>query len=226
MKNENDVLKSKRAELVISLILIILLLIFILSSTFARYRSTKELNLTSDVARWNIKLNGHEISDTSVDFSTLITPVFPGSEHTAPNIIAPKAEGYFDIVLDYSEVDVAFTYNFAFNSTDSLVKDLLVYKYDIYDCDITDPVNSTQTPASSTTIPTADLSTTGTVTGEIPYDATATNKIKSVRLYVKWVDDGPAIMNNIDDTNTTIITDTTATHASNSLKVTAQFIQS
>ena len=226
MKSENEVLKSKRAEIVISILLTILLLIFILSSTFARYRSTKELELTSNVARWNIKLNGHSISEAGVNFSSLITPVFPGNTHVAPNVIAPTAIGYFDIVVDYSEVDVSFTYNFSFDSTESLVTDLVVYKYDIYDYDMTDTTNAAQTPTSSTTIPDADLSKTGTVTGNILYDANATNKLKTIRLYVKWIDDNIATMNNAADTNTTVVQDTTQTHASNSLKVTAQFIQS
>ena len=226
MKNENEVLKSKKIEIVISVILTVVLLIFILSSTYARYRSTKELQLTADVARWNIKLNGQKILDDSVDFSTIITPVFPGNEHIAPNVIAPTVEGYFDIVVDYEEVDVAFTYNFSFDSDESLVKDLVVFKYNVYDCDITDTANSSAIPTSSTTIANADLSTTATVTGSIPYDASATNKLKSIRIYVKWIDNLIATMNNAEDTNTTIITDTTKTHASNALKVTAQFVQS
>lgn len=226
MKNENEVLKSKKIEIVISVILTVVLLIFILSSTYARYRSTKELQLTADVARWNIKLNGQKILDDSVDFSTIITPVFPGNQHIAPNVIAPTVEGYFDIVVDYEEVDVAFTYNFSFDSDESLVKDLVVFKYNVYDCDITDTANSSAIPTSSTTIANADLSTTATVTGSIPYDASATNKLKSIRIYVKWIDNLIATMNNAEDTNTTIITDTTKTHASNALKVTAQFVQS
>ena len=226
MKNENEVLKSKKIEIVISVILTVVLLIFILSSTYARYRSTKELQLTADVARWNIKLNGQKILDDSVDFSTIITPVFPGNEHIAPNVIAPTVEGYFDIVVDYEEVDVAFTYNFSFDSDESLVKDLVVFKYNVYDCDITDTANSSAIPTSSTTIANADLSTTATVTGSIPYDASATNKLKSIRIYVKWIDNLIATMNNAEDTNTTIITDTTKTHATNALKVTAQFVQS
>ena len=52
-----------------------------------------------------------------------------------------------------------------------------------------------------------------------------TNKIKSIRLYVKWVDDGIATMDNAADTNSTKITDTSHTHAENSLKVTASFVQ-
>ena len=90
----------------------------------------------------------------------------------------------------------------------------------------TDTTNAAQTPTSSTTIPDANLSKTGTVTGNILYDANATNKLKTIRLYVKWIDDNIATMNNAADTNTTVVQDTTQTHASNSLKVTAQFIQS
>lgn len=228
MKNDNEVLKSKKLELLISILLIILLLIFILSSTFARYRSTKELDLTSDIARWNIKLNGNSISDTSVDFSEIITPVFPGNSHIAANVIAPTAEGYFDVVVDYSEVDVSFTYNFTVDSSESAVTDLVVFKYDIFDCDITDTTNSSATPTSTTTIPNADLSNSATITGNITYNAStpAADKLTSIRLYVKWIDDTIATMNNIEDTNTTIVTDTTKTHASNALHVTAQFIQS
>lgn len=225
--NNNEALKSKNLEIVVSIGLTIVLLIFILSSTYARYRSTKEIELSTDVARWNIKLNGNSISDTAVDFSSLITPVFPGNSHIAPNVIAPTVEGYFDVVIDYSEVDVSFTYSFEINSTQSLVTDLVVFKYDVFDVDITDTANSSATPTSTTTIADSDLSNSATVTGSIPYSASATNKTKSIRVYVKWLDNLIATMNNAADTNTTITNETTAgAHAINTLKVTASFVQS
>ena len=151
MKKDN-ILKSKYLEFVVSTILIILLLIFILSSTYARYRSTKEFELNSNVARWNIKLNGTDLSDTTADFSTIVTPVFPGSTNIAANVIAPKAEGYFDLVIDYSEVDVSFTYTFDIDSTNSKVVDLIVYKYEVYGCDITDPANSNVSPGATVNV--------------------------------------------------------------------------
>ena len=226
MKKDN-ILKSKYLEIVVSTILIILLLIFILSSTYARYRSTKEFELNSSVARWNIKLNGNSLSDTAADFSTIVTPVFPGNTNIAANVIAPKAEGYFDLVIDYSEVDVSFTYTFEIDSTDSKVVDLMVYKYDIYNCDITDTTNSGATPASTTTVASADLSKTYSITNNITYNSTAPAESKklSIRAYVKWIDDGVATMDNAADTNSTKITDTSLTHAENSLKVTASFVQ-
>lgn len=225
--NKNNVLKSKSLEIFVSIMLTIVLLIFILSSTYARYRSTKELELTSDVARWNIKLNGESITDTSVDFSSIITPVFPGNSHVAPNVIAPTVEGYFDVVIDYSEVDVSFTYSFLINSSESLVTDLVVFKYDVFDCDITDTANAGATASSTTTIADSDLSNSATVTGNIPYSASATDKTKSIRVYVKWIDNLIATMNNAADTNATITNETTAgAHATNSLAITASFVQS
>lgn len=226
MKKEN-ILKSKYLEFVVSTILIILLLIFILSSTYARYRSTKEFELNSSVARWNIKLNGTNLSDTAADFSTIVTPVFPGNTNIAANVIAPKAEGYFDLVIDYSEVDVSFTYTFEIDSTDSKVVDLVVYKYNIYNCDVTDTANASATPASTTTVASADLSKTYSITNDITYDENlpAESKKMTIRAYVKWVDDGIATMDNAADTNSTKITDTSHTHAENSLKVTASFVQ-
>lgn len=226
MKKDN-ILKSKYLEFVVSTILIILLLIFILSSTYARYRSTKEFELNSNVARWNIKLNGNSLSDTAADFSTIVTPVFPGNTNIAANVIAPKAEGYFDLVIDYSEVDVSFTYSFNINSTESKVVDLMVYKYELYGCDITDPANSTVGPGTTVNVNANSLSKTFSISNNITYNEAipAEARKKSIRVYVKWIDDGVATMDNAADTNSTKITDTSLTHAENSLKVTASFVQ-
>ena len=71
------------------------------------------------------------------------------------------------------------------------------------------------------------MSKTYSITNNITYNSTAPAESKklSIRAYVKWIDDGIATMDNAADTNSTKITDTSLTHAENSLKVTASFVQ-
>ena len=52
------------------------------------------------IAKWNILVNNLSIK-TNTDISNSIVPVFTGNEHIAKDIIAPTAEGYFDINFDF-----------------------------------------------------------------------------------------------------------------------------
>lgn len=102
-------MKNKKRLLL--LIIFILLCLFVLSivQIYAKYISSATGNSTMKVARWDIKVNNLSIKD-STNISNLIVPVFPGNPNISQGIIAPTAEGYFDLNLDFSNADVSFKY--------------------------------------------------------------------------------------------------------------------
>ena len=75
------------------------LCIITLQDTYAKY--TSAVNETTDIsiARWRILVNNYDIRSSS-STNNLITPVFAGNANIASGVIAPTAQGYFDVVVD------------------------------------------------------------------------------------------------------------------------------
>ena len=177
-------MKTYKKFLLLIILILILIFVFFLIQIFAKYLTSASGDTAMTVARWNILVNDISIKNNS-DLSNTLTPVFPGNENIASNIIAPTAEGYFDLNFDFSAADVSFDYEITTTvDENSSVKDLVTTGYSIDDGDkiIFDEVNL---PIKNTIL----LS-----------DNTKTQK---VRVYVKWIDDSSATMNNVEDTTAT-----------------------
>lgn len=178
-------IKNYKNYIIIILILIIITISGILYYTYAKYITSISSDTEISVARWNITVNNENIT-TGSNFSNIITPVFPGNNNIAPDVIAPTAEGYFDIVLDVSDTDVSLRYTITTSANeDSAVSDLIISGYSINNGERQDPIG------------------TFVIEDTIPYDSQ--NKQQTIRIFLKWNDDANngAIMNNDDDTNAT-----------------------
>lgn len=170
---------NKKFILLLAFILLCIT-IFLVAQTYAKYLSSAKGQTTVNIARWNIKVNDLSITENT-DISGTITPVFPGNENIASDIIAPTAEGYFDLVFDFDDVDVSFNYTIESTVDDSSpVKDFVIVGYSID--------NGMR----------VDLTDTNIISEDILLDSNVTTR--NIRIYVKWIDDGNATMNNQDDT--------------------------
>jgi len=108
-------------------------------------------------------------------------------------VIAPTAEGYFDLVINFAQVDVSFDYEIliAVNDTnpESVVLDLVATKYTIN--------------GGSDIL----FGSEQKITGHISYEEDIfekTNPQITIRVHVVWDDSSTASMNNAADTLTTI----------------------
>lgn len=174
---------SKKIILLISCMSLIVSIIFI-SQIYAKYLTTVNGDAKISIAKWNIIINNQSIKNND-DISSVISPVFSGTDDIAPNIIAPSAEGYFDLNFDFSQVDVSFKYNISISpNKNSAVTDLIATGYSIDDGQIQNFSNSSQT-----------------ISDQIQYS----NNINSrtVRVFIKWDDSENATMTNADQTLTT-----------------------
>ena len=177
-------MKSYKKCILLIILIFILILIFFLIQIFAKYLTSASGDTAMNVARWNILVNDISIK-SNTDISNTLAPVFPGNEHIASNIIAPTAEGYFDLNFDFSDADVSFEYEILTTVDENrVVKDLVTTGYSIDDGEkITfEQVNS---PIKDTIL---------------LADTVETQKI---RVYVKWNDDETATMDNVADTMAT-----------------------
>lgn len=105
--------------------------IFFIVQTYAKYISGTSGTASIGIAKWNIIVNNLSIKENA-DISETIIPIFPGNSHIAENVIAPTAEGYFDIEFDFTNVDVSFVYKITISvNAHSVVEDLVATGYSI-----------------------------------------------------------------------------------------------
>ena len=158
--------------------------ICLVNETYAKYISSATSTSQSSIARWRILVNNDDIT-VGATSTSLITPVFPGSDNISSGVLAPNAEGYFDLVLDATNVDVSFRYTITVEPNEnSPVTELVATKYAING---SQPVNFAE----------GENTLEGTVA------LNAENKVVNIRVYIKW-DDSLNLMTNAQDTNTTV----------------------
>lgn len=178
-------MKNHKKFLLLLIGFCICFLLFFIVQIYAKYLSSAEGSTSLTIANWNIKVNDLSIK-TNTDISNSIVPVFPGSEHIASNIIAPTAEGYFDLNLDFTDADVSFEYEITTTPDEnSSVKDLVTTGYSIDDGEKITFENYNE-----------PITEIVELTDEV--------RTKKVRVYIMWNDsEDSQTMTNDDDTLST-----------------------
>lgn len=171
--------KSRRALIFVAL-LSLLYCVTLVQDTYAKYISGASGTGNLTIARWNVLINDVDIVNNS-NFSNVITPTFENNTNIRDGVIAPTAQGTFDVVLDVNQTDVSLTYSITVEEDNTnTVRDLKILSYTID--------NTTYTYTSSG------------ITGNILY--TDVDRVKRISFIVSWVDDAAqgAVMNNANDT--------------------------
>lgn len=170
-------MKNNKKFLLLLIGILISLLLFSIAQVYAKYLTSASGKTEIAIARWNISVNNKSIKNNS-DISTAIEPIFTGNAHIAPNIIAPTAEGYFDLVFDFSDVDVSFKYDINVSSDEtSSVTDLVTTGYCIADG------NEAIDDNSKISFDTFNETITDTVLLTDSLDK------RTIRIYILWNDD-------------------------------------
>ena len=203
-----EVFKDYRTYIILFLLVVAGVFIFLFYNTYAKYISSIDSDATADVASWKIYVNNNDVTSGN-SFSNIITPTFEGTSNIASGVIAPTAEGYFDIEIDASDTDVSLKYTITTSpNQDSVVSDIIISGYSIDNGprqSITSGVTSGTSMTSEVTSPTSSTSTNDNfkVEGNILYNSQ--DKDVSIRVYIKWNDDENlgASMTNSQDTAAT-----------------------
>ena len=165
-------------------ILCLLLCIFLIQDTYAKYITTTNESANMTIARWRILVNNKDIRENSTTMAT-ITPVFEGNDNISSGIIAPTSEGYFDLIIDATESDVSFKYKIEISSSSSSpVKDLVATKYKIDDNEEVTLTKDNQVIENTV----------------LHKDNT---KPINIRVYIIWDDSENSTMDNYEDTEAT-----------------------
>ena len=178
-------MKNRKKFLLFTIGICICFLLFYMIQIYAKYLSTASGNTKLTIANWNIIVNNLSIKNNT-DISNSIVPVFPGTDHIASNIIAPTAEGYFDLNFDFSNTDVSFEYTIEIlPDKNSSVQDLVTTGYSINDGEKIVFENYNQT-----------ISEIIELSNNI--------KTRKIRVYIMWDDnENSQTMTNEDDTIST-----------------------
>ncbi len=177
-------MENKRKLFLLLALLCLFTCLYFVRTSYAKYLTTASGELEARIARWNIKVNNTTVRNNDV-LTNGITPTFIHSDHIADNVIAPTSQGYFDLTIDATDVDVSFTYTIAINqrAAYSLLTDFVVTGY------------STDGGTTITTLSTPTLSA--------DVLKTDTTRVKSLRIYVQWREGTGETMDNAADTAVT-----------------------
>ncbi len=174
---------NKRYIMLILTLVSLFITMCMVNETYAKYLTSATSTTSTSIARWRILVNNDDITLGSTS-SNLITPVFPGSSNIQAGVLAPNAEGYFVLVLDYTNVDVSFNYTITVApNANSPVNELVATSYVID--------NGTE----------VDFNGPAIITGTAYLNDVV--KTKNITVYVKW-DDSLDLMDNGEDTDTTV----------------------
>lgn len=160
-------------------------LVSMVQDTYSKYNTAAQGDASLSIARWQISINNQDIIDNSY-ITNAITPSTISSDHVKKGVFAPQSVGYFDLVLDYSNVDTSFEYTIVTSIPESSgVTDLIVTGYSIDGGTIV-PVSGGLTNITNTIL------------------LSEVERTKTIRIYITWEDSLTETMDNEADTDATI----------------------
>lgn len=107
--------KTMKKSLLFMFFLMLFFTLYQIVDTYALFESNKNYEVTKDIAKWIIKVNGNDVTKTD---SFVVEQInYDDSEYVIKGKIAPSLKGYFDIVIDAKEAEVSSLYNIVFDFT-------------------------------------------------------------------------------------------------------------
>ena len=174
-----ECLKTTKFKLLLAMISL-LVLTNTIQESYAKYISSASASSNFTIAQWTFKVNDQDVLNNS-DFSSTIVPVIDANNNIKEGYIAPTSTGYFDVVVDYSEVGVSFNEVVSVSyAQDSAVSDLVLTGY-------------TLNGGSLVEIESGDEI-------ELSHDLGSATTQDSFRFYVQWIDGTDETMDNDADT--------------------------
>ena len=181
---------GKRFRILI-LIISLSLSLSLMSNTYSRYVASTTGDLEVVFAKWQILVNETDITNNNSSQISLI-PIIEENENIKSNTIAPSSKGYFDIIIDPSNVDVSFNYNITLDYENEDLPDLVITKYAILDNSYSEGDQIEK------------ISLTGnSIEGTLNYDNSIDNfefEPFTIRVYFEWYEGENENMNDSADT--------------------------
>jgi len=124
---------NKKIKLII-FILILVLLVVILRSTFSKYANEATAVINEEVGKWVIKLNDTDITTETASTDFNMDKVYwdwDSFPHVKYPNVAPGMKGYFDLVIDPTDTDVSMKYTVEIDDSNVSIPDVNIKITDI-----------------------------------------------------------------------------------------------
>lgn len=158
-----------------------------MSNTYSRYVADTTGDIKIGFAKWQIVVNENDISNNTVS-AISITPTMDSNDNIDANTIAPSSSGYFDIVIDPTNVDVSFNYSISIDLLNENMPDLIISEYAFLSKNYNEGDDITRIPLENSTI---------TDTFDMGVDL---NEPFTIRVFFKWFEGNNETMNDEADT--------------------------
>lgn len=106
---------KNRKLLIILTIILMFVTVYVIKDTYALFESNKIVNTNTNIAKWNVMINGKNINNEQSFIIDSINILEKGNVKNGK--MAPGAEGYFDIVIEPNDTDTSIIYNVTFDFT-------------------------------------------------------------------------------------------------------------
>ena len=132
--------KTKLRVIQILCIVSLLITVFSIQSTYAKYFEKVDTTYATTIKKWVINVNTKNLHEETT-LSNVMVPKFfynpnMNMNGNLNNILVPGREGYFEFEIDYTDVDLAFKFEFDIEQlNDTELTDFEVYGYSIIDPD-------------------------------------------------------------------------------------------
>ena len=128
--------KTKLRVIQILCIVSLIITVFSIQRTYAKYFEKVDTTYATKIKRWVIKIKEKDIHNEE-ELNSVMTPQLFYNPHISNNILVPGREGYFEFLIDYENVDVPFRFQFDIKQLNTnALEDFEVYGYAIIDTDM------------------------------------------------------------------------------------------
>ena len=201
--------KTKLRVIQILCIVSLLITVFSMQRTYAKYYEKLDTQYVTNIKRWAIKVTNTYIHKGTT-LSQLMQPTFIANEHmNSNNTLVPGRLGYFEFDIDFTEVDVPFRYEFDIEQlnkhivTDEVTgetteEDYHLTDFQIYCYSIVDGANEYTTNLSEPN-KLSEITQYINPNDEDDYNSNDEKKRK-IRVHFRWYDGADNTMDNAADT--------------------------
>ncbi|MGM9877197.1 MAG: hypothetical protein ACI33S_00975 [Bacilli bacterium] len=165
--------------------------ISLISNTYSRYIVDAASNLEMQFSKWQILINENDITDNNSS-EIVLAPVLEENENIKANTFAPTSKGYFDILVDPTNVELSFDYTITLELLNQDMPDLLISNYSLIDSSYNE--NDTLT---------LNNIENNQIKGTLIYDNQEENysfEPFTIRIYFEWYEGENELMDDISDT--------------------------
>ena len=180
-------MKEKNKIRIIEILCVISLIITIFSiqRTYARYFEQVDTTYNTNIKRWLVKVNDKIVHEAET-LNEIMEPIIVENENVNPDILVPGQTGYFEMLIDYTEVDVAFEYEFSMEQlNETPLEDFEIYGYEVIDGE--DHTITETSEIKGIIDPTTEVNSAG-------------EKKREIRVLFRWNDGEGSVMDNRADT--------------------------